>query len=405
MNPPIWLAITMLVIAVIPLVMTLINLTLYRRSDPDAAWPTGPDGEPVRVFACVPARNEEENIGPCVRSLLAGGDEHVRVLIYDDQSSDRTPAIVRELAAQDPRVRSVETLPLPDGWNGKQHACWRMARAAIDGEIGEDAARAHDRLLFTDADVRFAPGALRRAAAEADRLGAGLLSTFPRQVTGSIGEHLVVPMMFYVLFGYLPMARMRRTNDPATSAGCGQFLLASVEAYGAAGGHESCRDSMHDGIKLPRAVRAAGHHTDLFDGTDLCGVRMYRGFGETWRGFTKNAFEGLGSVGLLVFITALHLVGHVLPWVFLIGWMAAAAGGSPSAEPVPAALVLLAIVAPIVQRLVLAARLRHSVTGAILHVVGVVLLTAIQWRSLVLHRSGKRAWRGRVLSAASSRSA
>lgn len=389
------LVLPMLVVAALPLLMTLWNLSLYRRAaSPAPAEPA----EPAALVAapligvCIPARDEEENIGAIVRSVLANDHPALRVYVYDDQSADRTPEILAELASEDERVRLVPVVSLPTGWAGKQHACWRAAQHAL----AEGAAW----LLFTDADVRLAPDALRRTLAEAERprlagARAELVSCFPRQITRSLPEHLLVPMMFYLLLGYLPIARMRATLDPATSAGCGQYLFVSREAYEATGGHEAFRDSYHDGIRMPRAVRRAGMVTDLFDGTDLAHVRMYRGWEQTWRGFAKNAYEGLGSPVVLVVFTLLHLIGHVGPWLVLLGELVVGLR-----HPWAVGLAAAAAAAPIVQRLVLAVRLRHHPAGAVLHPVGICLMTAIQWTSFWLHLSGRRAWRGRVIGQA-----
>ncbi|MDZ4754290.1 MAG: glycosyltransferase family 2 protein, partial [Phycisphaerae bacterium] len=233
-------------------ILGLVNLRRYRRAA------HAPPDLRASVSVCIPARNEESNIETCVRSVLANATATglaVEVLCYDDQSTDQTPRILAALAAEDERVRLVPTVSLPKDWNGKQHACWRLAGAAR-----------HDWLLFTDADVRFAPDALRRAIHEAERHNAALLSTVPQQIAGTVGEALLIPLIHVLLLSYLPMGRMRRTLDPAASAGCGQFLLARADAYRAAGGHAVFRASMHDGIKMPRAFRAAGFRTDLFDG-------------------------------------------------------------------------------------------------------------------------------------------
>ncbi|MEO0716890.1 MAG: glycosyl transferase, partial [Planctomycetota bacterium] len=141
----------------------------------------------------------------------------------------------------------------------------------------------------------------------------------------------------------------------------------------------------------PRLVRKAGHKTDLFDGTDLCSVRMYRGLGETWRGFAKNAYEGLGSPIVLVVFTLMHVLGHLVPPAVLI---AAALGAE--IDRVPIALAGAAVVLALIERLILARRMRTSVVGALLHPVGVLLMTTIQWHSLYLHVTGKRSWRGRT---------
>jgi len=364
------------------LVMTLINLRVYRVSRRDAAPPPPPgDGGPL-VSVCIPARNEEANLEAIVRSVLASDLAHgaVEVLVYDDHSRDATPEILDRLIAEDARVKRVATRPLPAGWVGKQHACDCLGRAASGAW-----------LLFTDADVRFEPDCLRRATAEAQRMGVSLLSTFPRQLTGTVWERLIVPMIHFILFSYLPMPRMRRTNDPSASAGCGQFLLAERGAYLATGGHSAFADSMHDGIRMPRTFRKAGYRTDLFDGTDVCACRMYRGLGATWRGFAKNAYEGLGSVGLLVFLTVVHGLTAVAPLVYLAG-----AWGLDAWERGATAPAVVAAVIPLVQRAVLARRFGQSWLGAALHPVGVVLMTAIQWHSFALHAAGRRSWRGRV---------
>ncbi len=392
MTPLAWLLTVSVAICAGALAMTLVNLRLYRRPEPAGdlagAEPDGSGPGPL-VAVCVPARNEEANIEACVRSLLAQTHRRVEVLVYNDQSTDGTGEILARLAAEDVRVRPVPAQELPDGWNGKQFGCDRMGRFSQA-----------PWLLFTDADVRFEPGCLRLALRSAGALNADLVSTFPRQLTGSLAEALAAPMIHFILFSYLPMGRMRATGDPAASAGCGQFLLVRREAWLAAGGHASFRSSMHDGIRLPRALRRAGFRTDLFDGTDLCRVRMYSGLAQVWRGFTKNAYEGLGSIPLLVFITLLHLAGHLLPWLVLLAWLLGQLGSVSPAGPqaltgVEAGLAAAGVALALVQRFVLAARFRQNLLIPLLHPAAIVLLAAIQWWSLVLHLTGRRSWRGR----------
>jgi glycosyltransferase involved in cell wall biosynthesis len=362
----------------------LSNLRLYTRTvrgDRPAARTAVP-----MVSVCIPARNEEANIEACVRSVLANVDVAVEVLVYDDQSTDATPAILARLVAEDARVRVVPTQPLPQGWNGKQWGCERMGQAAHGQWV-----------LFTDADVRFERDCVARTLARAESLGADLLSTVPRQVTGSWAEHAVIPLISFVLLSYLPMARMRATTSPAASGACGQFILARRDAWLASGGHAAFRASMHDGIKMPRAFRRAGFRTDLFDGTDLVQCRMYRGLGQVWRGFAKNAYEGLGSPVLLLFVTLLHGCAVLLPWLTLALGLA----GVAMATWVPW-VAALTIVAGFAQRIVLARRFAHAWASVALHPVGILMLTVIQWHSLWLHLTGRRAWKGRTAGAPAS---
>ncbi len=377
-----WLPAVSAAISAIALTMTFVNLPLYARSRRVPRGLAVPPADAARaplLSVCIPARNEAANIEACVRGALANDDVALEVLVYDDQSTDETPRIVAALAAADPRVRVVPTQPLPAGWNGKQWGCERMGQAS----------RA-EWMLFTDADVRFEPDCFARALATAGELKAELLSTVPREETGTLLEKLVVPLIHWMLLGWLPIPRMRTTNDPATSAGCGQFLLVRREAWHAAGRHEAFKDSMHDGIKLPRNLRRAGRHTDLFDGTDVVRCRMYRDAGQVWRGFTKNAYEGLGSPVVLGVFTFIEVVGILLPWVWLP--CALAIGGVGTG---PLVLACFAIAAQLVQRAMLAARFRQSWLCVLLHPVTIATLVVIQWRSWWLHRTGRRAWKGR----------
>ena len=365
------------VMAAFPSILAMVNTRRLHQAPSSTEAEAGDE----LVSCCIPARNEEENLEACVKSLLAGGHEQVEILVYDDESDDGTPDILARLAAADPRVKAVPTRPLPAGFNGKQHACQAMGEFA-NGQW----------MLFTDADVRFEPGWLKRTLAVArsdERLG--LLSAFPREIARTIGEMLMVPMIHVLLLGYLPMGRMRKTLEPAASAGCGQFLFARRTAWKESGGHEAFADSMHDGIRLPRSIRAAGWKTDLVDGTDLCNCRMYRGFGESFRGFTKNAYEGLGSIWILLLLSVIHLLGHLLPWGIL-AWNLFTGTWFAIASP----LAIAAILVVLVMRIRLANRYRQPWLAIVLHPLAIFTTSLVQWWSLAVQLRGRRSWRGRV---------
>jgi glycosyltransferase involved in cell wall biosynthesis len=379
------LAILCVAFAALPAGLFLANLRLFQ-PPPQRQPQPGEDADPRAtrpwISVLIPARNEEDGIAAAVESVLASQGVNLEVVVMDDQSEDRTAQVVRDIAQRDERVR-LETAPaLPaSGWCGKQHACHALSKSA-----------SHDLMVFLDADVRLSSDALERAIAFLRSSGAALVSGFPRQETGTLGEKLLIPLIHFVLLGFLPLQVMRTNKQVGLGAGCGQFILVDKAAYEAVGGHghDWVRPSLHEGIKLPRAFRSADYHTDLFDATDLVSCRMYRGFAQTRRGLAKNATEGMGSPGQIGFWTLMLGLGQVAPLPLLI--LAASLGVGPWTL----GLLGLATILAYLPRLISVGRFRQPLIGAILHPLGVLLLLAIQWQALIRQKLGKpAAWRGR----------
>jgi len=367
------LAVVGLALAAIPAVMFVVNLRYHLRPDTDC-----PSEDP-RISVLIPARNEEKNIGPAVGSVLASTGVELEVMVLDDHSEDSTAEIVHDLAETDPRLRLEEVPPLRPGWNGKHHACdalWEQT--------------AHPLLVFMDADVRLAPQALRRIACFLKQSGADLVSGFPSETTETWSEKLVIPLLHFILLGFLPIWWMRRSEHPAFAAGCGQFFMVRREAYARAGGHAVISDSRADGLTLPRAFRKAGLSTDIFDGTGFMRCRMYGGFSEVWNGIAKNATEELGAPARIIPFTVLLIGGQVLPFILLPVFLLGGYGFRPIVSCALAISMSLAV------RLIAVRRFDQSLFGALLHPVGVSILMAIQWYalgSLLLGRPAR--WKGR----------
>jgi hypothetical protein len=367
------LATSAFILAAVPALLFRANLRLYQPPPfPEANAPL------PCISILIPARNEECSIQGAVESALSSIGVNLEVIVLDDHSEDATATIVQRLADRDSRVHLVKGPPLPDGWCGKQHACWALAQQA-----------SHELLLFLDADVRLAPDGALRMVMFLEKSGADLVSGIPWQETGSLPEQLVIPLIHFVLLGFLPMMWMRSSRSPAYGAGCGQLFLARRSSYEKAGGHAAIRATLHDGIHLPRSFRSVGLRTDLCDATDVARCRMYHGGRELWHGLAKNATEGLGAPKVLVPMTLFLLIGQILPFVLL------------SAAPwLPLNVTWLALAAAITSylpRLVAMVRFRQSIVGAFLHPIGVLILLAIQWYAMTSLLIGKpRGWRGRT---------
>jgi len=330
------------------------------------------------VSILIPARNEETVIVAAVEAALASRGVEMEVVVLDDHSDDATGKLVAALAERDLRTRLLTAPPLPEGWCGKQHACAVLARAAT-----------HPLLLFVDADVRLAPAGAARLAAFLQASGADLVSGIPYQETGTFLERLVIPLIHFILLGFLPLGWMRASRHPAFAAGCGQLFLTRKDAYEKMGGHAVIRTSLHDGITLPRAYRRPGLATDRRDARDLATCRMYRGAAALWSGLAKNATEGLARPAVIGPATVLLLGGQVLPVVLWSAW--------PWFTASTAALNGLATLLLFSPRLAGMRVFRQAMLGAVLHPLGILVLLAIQWHGLLRGALGKPpVWKGRT---------
>src|SRR4030081_575100 len=111
------------------------------------------DADCPRISMLFAARDEEEKLPAALATLMEIDYPDLEVIAVDDRSQDSTGRILDEFAAAHPRLRVVHITQLPSSWLGKPHALQK----AYEASTGE-------WLLFTDADVRFKPDVLRRAA-------------------------------------------------------------------------------------------------------------------------------------------------------------------------------------------------------------------------------------------------
>jgi hypothetical protein len=326
------------------------------------------------VTAVVPCRDEARDIEAALRSLLAQELDGLRVVAVDDRSTDGTGEILDRLAAEEPRLSVLHVASLPAGWLGKTHAC------------AAGAARARGEwLLFTDGDVSFGPGALRRALATALSRGVGHLAIVPRLVAPGLLERA-----FVTAFGALaaPLVRPWELPHAGTGAyvGVGAFNLVRRDAYEAAGGHRRLALEVVDDVKLGLLLRRSGVAQAAAESGGLVSVRWQRGFLPAARGLVKNAFAALEyRDGRALLAGAAGLAGGLLP--------AALALAAPSA--VARALALAALLLSMGYHAYWARRGgAGGAEGALLPVCAAALGAVVLASALSARLRGAVVWRG-----------
>lgn len=260
-----------------------------------------------KVSVLIPARNEENNIGSLLSSLVTHDYNNLEIFVYDDESIDKTASIVKEFEMNNEKVHYVKGNPLPPGWLGKNFACYNLAKQANGGY-----------LLFLDADVVVHKGLLKNAIAHMQRKNLALFSIFPKQSMKTFGEWITVPLMNWILVTLLPLCLTRLSKRPSLSAANGQFMLFKAAVYHQNQYHHKLKNHEVEDIAIFRLMKKKRYrcHTLLSNGQVEC--RMYKSFNDALKGFAKNvlAFFG-GSSIIALFFGILTTLGFIPVMVYL----------------------------------------------------------------------------------------
>jgi hypothetical protein len=341
-------------------------LARLRPADPPR-WP--------KLSLVIPACNEATTLLPAMQSRLRDDYPDLECVLVDDRSNDGSSAIVDEVAAADARVVPLHIADLPDGWLGKVHALHRGAQQARGAW-----------LLFSDADVHFAPGTLRRAIAYCEARGIDHLAILPELwPSGFLVDTALSGFARIFCLSVRPWA----LENPASTAavGIGAFNLVRRSAFEQTAGFEWLRLTVVDDMALGQMLKKSGARGALLNGRGMVGLYFYRSLGEMARGAEKSGILALRRFHLPL-LTAMTLVLLALET-------------GPFLAPAFAhdrRLCVLGIAGllPALASVALFARwIRRPILSALCIPIGSLLMSIVTWRSwIVALRRGGVMWRG-----------
>ncbi len=323
-------------------------------------------GSAPLVSILVPARNEEINIKTCLESLQQQDYPNLEILVLDDNSTDSTAEIVRQVVNGDGRVKLLGGDVLPEGWAGKPFACQQLARKA-KGEW----------LLFVDADTTHTPDMLRRVMGVALDLKPALLSGFPRQLASSISQQVAIPVLYFIILGWLPLWWLHRSQKPRPSLAIGQFLLFSTEAYWRMGGHRAVKSRILEDVWLGIEITRSGGRHIAIDLSDVTACDMYRSLGAMSEGFVRWIYS-VASLSPLALggMMAGGFLCYLAPFFWL--WRGISAGYST--------LWLISVAVQVIliysMRCFLDVHFKNSLISSFLHPFGFVFLFLSAFRAV-----------------------
>ena len=291
------------------------------------AWDVWPDHLPG-LTVVVPGRDEAANIGATLASLTAQDYSRrgaLRIVAVDDRSVDQTGPLMDEFAAAHPELVSVLHIrELPEGWLGKTHA--------LDAAVQM---RPHtEYLLFTDADVRFAPSTLRRTLAYAEREQLDHLTVLPTMDLNRWSEGILLGVFHtFILWA----ARPWKVSDPRAKRdviGVGAFNLVRRSALQSIGGLKPQAMVVLEDITIARRIKSAGLRTRVAFAPGMVRVHWAKGIRGQMGVMGKNLFSAFNFALLPALFACVSLAALGLVPVLGLFW---------SRTAIPALIVLVCI--------------------------------------------------------------
>lgn len=326
-----------------------------------------------KISVLVPLRNEEENVKGCLESIFNQQLKNYEVICLDDHSTDRTAELLHEMKNKYKNLTVIEGEKLPEGWTGKNWACYQLANHS-KGEF----------LVFIDADVRLYEGAISTAISQMKLLNASMLSIFPTQIMQSFGEFLVVPSMNWLLLTFLPLRFVYKFSHPSFVAANGQFIVLERSAYYKLNGHHAVKNEVVEDMELARKMKKNNFRIITLLGAKLISARMYKNFEDAFNGFSKNFYPGFKTsyfkfsllllIIFLVFVIPFFLFIHYSKFLIIIG------------------LIIL-------QRTLISIKSNQNIlVNVLLSPLQLIMVIVTGIRSMVLTKKGSLTWKGRKLN-------
>ena len=292
-----------LAVSLFALCLTAFN-SLWMRKSAAAALKAPQKGPLISVL--VPARDEEEGIAGCLDSLLAQRYQPLELIVYDDDSSDRTAAILDRYAAAWPeKITVIHGKGLEPGWYGKPRAMQVLLEAA-KGEW----------LYYTDADTLHRPDSVGFSLALAQKYRSDLVSGYVQQRIGSLGEALVVPAIYLLSMFAMPLGLVHATGIPAISHAIGQSMFFNRSVLAGLGGFTLLKDKVSEDVHMARLIKRRGGRVLFADLKNHVSCRMYSDYPSAIVGLSKNVYDYFGkNRAVLVAATAGIALVLLLPLI------------------------------------------------------------------------------------------
>ena len=239
------------------------------------------------VSIIVPARNEEDNIERCILSLLAQDYPSFEVIVVDDNSTDNTLRIVKDVKSRVKglsedsslsihRLKIITITEKPAKWTGKT---WASEQGYLQS--------AGNVLLFTDADTYYmSKDTISQTVSYMQKENLDVLTGLPFIELRDFWSKVTMPLWnhFSILLG----ANTGAMNNPKSKVAylMGSFFLIRRKVIEEVGTFRSVRNAIQEDRELGIRIKKAGYNMKI--------VRIDNAVSALWSRDLLTLWHGIG---------------------------------------------------------------------------------------------------------------
>lgn len=238
--------------------------------------------EMPKISVILPARDEEDYVGLCLRTLVKQDYPKYEIIAIDDRSEDATYSIMWAFARKYPDLITVIKAPeKPAEWVGKTWACVQGCEKATG-----------DLLLFTDADTEHKPDAMGLAVNHMLAKNLDVLTLTQKIKTPEFWTRITMPVITGFKLAYpdgIVLFSAKAVNDPKNKMGglLGAYFLIKKSVYDAVEGHAGVKNEILEDWVLGRKIKRAGYSVNIANGGSLVTALWARDLPTLDQSFTR----------------------------------------------------------------------------------------------------------------------
>ena len=239
---------------------------------------------PQKICVIIPARNEEKNISKTLGSIVDQSLKNIKILIVDDNSTDKTYLIASNLLKKKKvNHQIIKGKKLPNGWSGKVWALKQAVDILKKNEI--------EYYLFLDSDIILKKGIIAEAVEFLCQKKLLMVSLMAKLNCSSSWEKILIPAFIYFFQKIYPFSKVNDPKNPLAAA-AGGFILCKSEVFSEENLYDQIKDKVIDDCNIAKKIKEKGN---IWLGLteNIYSNRCYKNLSDIWRMISRTAYEQL----------------------------------------------------------------------------------------------------------------